>query len=161
MRRFVPLFLLVLILALVGTVFAEDYTGYILCKPDDYVNVRMNPSSDSIVVGRFDCGDSFETDGKTKKDKKGKTWLHVINAHLEVGEAWVCSAYVQESPIIIETAMVTVVSKGRTAIRRIPNGKVNKWVHNCDDLKIFARSSEWALTSRGYISMECVEVWHD
>ena len=161
MSRKVKRFVWILILCLSVSCIAYADTAYVFCRPDDFVNIRYAPTTNSDDIGRFECGDSFETDGVKKKDKKNRTWLHIINAGLEVDDAWICASYVQYSPIIIETAYATVVAKGRTAIRKSPNGKLNKWVENGDDLKIVARSDEWALTERGCVSMDCIEVWYE
>ena len=158
MRKYIILLLIAFIL--IPTIACGEEM-FVICKPDDYVNVRMSPYSNSAVVGRFECGDSFETDGKTKTDKKGRKWLHIINASLESSEAWICNSYVQSTQVTVERAKATVVAKGRTAVRKAPNGKVRKWVKNGSILKVLAYSDEWALTTNGYISLSCIEVWYE
>ena len=159
MKRIVPILIIVLVVISSVSAFADEC--YILCNPSDYINIRMTPSSNGVVVGRFDCGDSFETDWKTRKDKKGKTWVHVINMHLESTDAWVCKNFVQETPVVIGTDYITVDKNGRTAVRKYPNGKVRKWVENGDELRMLARSDEWAFTTYGYIRLDCVEGYHE
>ena len=151
------LIVLLLLMFLLPTAFADEC--YVLCKPSAYVNARISPSAKSEAIGRFDCGDSIETDWVTKKDKNGNRWVHVIGT-LE-SDAWISESFIQDSPVIIENAKATVVANGRTAVRDKPNGKRNKWVNNGSDITIFAYSNEWAITKNGYISMECIEVWHE
>ena len=158
MRRFLAILLAVLIVLMS---FATAENLYVLCNPKDYVNVRMTPSTNGIVVGRFDCGDEFETDGEVKRDKKGRLWVHVVNAHLESTDAWLMKFYAQETPITIETATATIVSNARTAVRVNPNGRRRKWAKNGDDFKVLAYSEEWVLTTAGYIAYDCVEVWYE
>ena len=144
----------IMVIMLFCTAYADNV--YILCRPDDYVNIRMFPSTNSEAIGQLDCGDSIETDGVTRKDKKGRTWVHVCGLE---GGGWVCSRYVQETPVNIVSYDGYVSANGRTAVRRSPNGKVVKWLHNGDDVCIIAMSDEWALTKSGYIKKELLDVY--
>lgn len=131
----------------------------ILCKPTDSVNARISPSTKSHVEGRYECGDEIETDGVVKTDKQGRKWIHVIDAPFESGEVWVCSMYVQDSPVTVEKCHAYVCANGRTALRRSPNGKRTKWLSNGTSLTVLAYSDEWALTTIGYVSMSCIEFY--
>ena len=142
------------LLILVSTAYAD--TMYVLCKPGDYVNARMTPSTKGQVMGRLECGDEVETDRVTKKDKKGRTWVQIYG--FEAGTAWVCAMYLQETPIEKEKCYGYVVAYGRTALRRSPNGKRIKWLNNGDELDILAMSEEWVLTTMGYVRREYLDI---
>lgn len=157
MRRFVPRFLtLVLTLVIVCASACAD-TVYALCRPGDIVHVREYPSSRSTECGRLDCGDAVETDWKTRKDKHGGKWLHVIGFE---GDAWVSARYLSSSPVIIADGdcYAYVCANGRTALRRAPNGKRTKWLKTGTELRVLAYTDEWVLTTRGYVKADCVEV---
>ena len=160
MKRIVPV--LVAVVMLIGSAFAETGSQqmYVLCRPDDYVNARYSPSTKSDVMGRLCCGETVSTDGETKIDKQGRKWIKIYG--FESGEAWVCAMYLQHTPITVEQCTGYVVAKGRTALRRSPNGKRIKWLENGDEISILAMSDEWALTTRGYVKRECLDVnYHD
>lgn len=162
MKKLVPLFLIVLIVLTTCVTMADELiTMYVLCKPNDYVNARYLPSRDSEVAGRLDCGDDVMTDGETKRDKQGRKWTHIVYPAFEVGDSWICSMYLQKTPITIEQCIGYVISKGRTALRRSPNGKRTKWLRNGDEVKILAMSEEWALTTRGYVKREFLDVCYE
>ena len=150
--RFVPI--LIALLIFVSSAIAD--TMYAFCRPGDYVKVREMPSSKSRTVGQLDCGDPVETDGETRRDKQGRKWTLVYG--FESGEAWVCSMYLQNSPIEQERCTCHIVSNGRTAMRRSPGGKVVKWYGNGAEFTVLAMSSEWVLTKAGYIDRNCVDV---
>ncbi len=125
MRRFVPtLIALILIVSCCACSeeLEEQYIRmYVLCRPSDYVNVRVFPSTDSNGIGMLECGDEVVTDGETKIDKKGRTWVKIFG--FESCEAWVCSMYLQDSKITKEKCCGYVVARGKTALRRSPGGK--------------------------------------
>ena len=156
MKKFVPILLVLLIL--LGTANADGIRMYVLCKPGDYVNVRENPSTKSAVAGYLECGYEVETDGKTKKDNQGREWTHLTEPMLECSDVWVCSMYLQDTKVTIQELTGKIHSKGRTAVRRSPGGKIIKWLRNGDDVSILAMSGEWALTTRGYVRSEYIEV---
>ena len=87
-------------------------------------------------------------------------WLakHSVIYGFESGEAWVCAMYLQDTPVQVESCNGYVVSRGRTALRRSPNGKRIKWLNNGDELDILAMSEEWVLTTRGYVRREYLDV---
>ena len=152
--------LAVLILMVVGLCYyagAEDEVKYILCNPrmDNHVAIRLSPKKSSEEIGRLDCGDSFWTDGKTRNG-----YLHVFGM-TEYGEGWVHKGYVVDDKPIIERCMATVTAKGRVKARRYIGGKRNCWLDVCDDVRVYARSEEWAVTSRGYVMTKYLEVWYE
>ena len=153
MRKLITTILILIMIA--STAVGET----IFCKPNDTVNVRARATTRSSVEGFLECGDEIETDGKTAKDKQGRTWVHIVNTHLEIGDAWVCGMYVSDSPVTIENTYAYVSAKGRTALRRSPNGERIKWLKNGEELEIIAYSEEWALTTRGYVSLDCIDFY--
>ena len=155
MKRIVQI--VIVCILLVGIAFADSI--YVLCSPEDMLNVRVNPSIRSEAIGGLYCGDSVETDGKIRKDKWGNKWIHIINIPCEVDEAWISTTYIQDTPVVVNEAIAVVTARGRrTAIRRSPNGKVIKWAKRGDELVVVAYSQEWVLTTKGYIKADCVEI---
>ena len=148
MRRFI----LILIALVLSTTMASAETVYVLCNPSDCVNVREKPTTHSAVVGRMQCGYSFETDGVTKKTN-GRTWVHMVDASLEVSEAWISSEFVSAEKVEYGRESAYVEAKGRVAVRVSPNGKRKGWLRPGDDVTVIAYGDEWALTTIGYVAM--------
>lgn len=139
------------ILLLLGTATAESSKVWVLCQPDSYVNIRARPSSGSQKEGYAICGDSFETDGKTRSG-----YTHVF-ASVEAGEGWISNGFiVWDEPEEVNTEM-TISSKGRVALRRSIGGNRRKWGHNDDKLKVYWVSDEWSVTDQGFIKTEFLE----
>lgn len=125
---------------------ADEYvTAYVMCQPDDYVNVRANPSTKSESYGRYISGDSFKTDGK-----KSKGFVHAIVA-LESNEGWIYAGYVVYDEPVYVNAEYKVASNGRVAARRYIGGPRRCWVKKGTTVKVSYMSSEWSLTNKGFI----------
>ena len=146
------------ILWLIGTVGVsgakaeEAYRAYVICQPGDYVNARINPSTRSNSIGRYESGDSFWTDGK-----KRNGFLHVVNATLESSEAWIYAGYVcYETPQYINQK-ATVVSNGRLAARKTIDGKVRCWLKNGNEVTVYWMTDDWCVTNRGFIRTQYLE----
>ena len=154
MKKVVIILALMSLVIFVGNATAERM--YVLCRPHDYVNVRSLPSTKGASVGFLDCGDWVETDGYAKKDNKGRTWIQVYGFE---GEAWIIAMYLQDSPVVIEKCTGFVASNSRIALRRSPNGKRIKWLKHGTEVTILAMSEEWALTTRGYVRREYLDVY--
>ncbi len=138
---------------------AEDVsiTCWALCKPGDRVNLRMKPDKDSREVGWLECGDSFQTDGTNRNG-----WIRVLDAG--ECECWIYSGYVvTEEPEVVGENYVCV-SRNRVACRRWVDGpqiRINgrlSWLKNGSCVSVFYIAGEWAVTSRGYIKAEWLEV---
>ena len=134
---------------------AEENQCWALCKPRDHVNLREEPRKDSKSVGWLECGDSFYTDGIIKNG-----WLHV----LDVGECdcWIYAGYVSfEAPVYVDEQYVCVAKKW-VACRRWVNGPQIKgrrgWLHNGTNVNVHYIAGDWAVTDRGYIRSEWLEV---
>jgi hypothetical protein len=131
-------------------------TCYAICKPGSHVNIHMTPSEDGVETGYLECGDSFQTDAN---DKDG--WIPCYGA----GEGgWVYVGYVSTEPVREVGEQYVCVAKKQVACRRWCNGpqiKVNnrkQWLKNGQNVDVFCIGGEWAVTSKGYIRAEWLEV---
>ena len=138
---------------------AEEVTTtcWALCQPGDHVNLRIDPKKDSASVGWLECGDSFQTDGESING-----WLRVLDAG--ECECWIYSGYViEEQPEKIGENYVCV-ARDRVACRRWVDGpqiRINghlSWLKNGSTVSVFYIAGDWAVTSRGYIRAEWLEV---
>ena len=159
--------LFVLIAAILGTVVfsfaygriiarAEEQliTCWVMCKPGDYVNLRRGPDKSSMVIGRLDACDSFQTDAVSKNG-----FIRVVGM-TEALEAWVyCGYVVTEEPEPLFCNCYNS-SYGRVACRRWISGpKVDgsSWLAPMSEVSVFYQADGWACTSRGYIRYEYLE----
>ena len=137
-----------------NSVKAEDkaYDVWIFCNPETVVNVREKPSSSSSLVGRMECGMSVLTDGMTKKDNRGRTWLHLLDP-LEVDESWICMDYISDIEVTVAEFNCVVTANGRVAARVKPDGKRKRWLSPGQEVTVLAYNGGWALTNKGYVDM--------
>jgi len=159
-KSIVFVILCVVIFAVVFNACTESYpndemvTVWVMCKPGDYINARRTPSTKAMEVGRLDPGDSFLTDGVSSN---GFIRAYGIG---EYGEAWVYCGYVSiyEPKPVFET--YACVAPTRVACRRWMNGPrtQNPWLMNNSLVQVFYMTEEWAVTSRGFIKSEWLEV---
>lgn len=164
--RAILIFLLMAIVAagigwLIGSAVnagAEDRlaTCWIMCKPGAQVNVRRKPTTNSRAEGYLETGDEIRTDGMSKDG-----WIHVYGIG-EAGEGWVyCGYVVTEKPQVIGQRYVCVATN-RLACRKWMGGPQIDgragWLKNGDHADVFYMADGWAVTSRGYIRSEWLEV---
>lgn len=151
------IFILLAIIFLAVGIAKADETRFILCdpKPTNHVAVRRSPRKGAEETGRLFCGDEILTDGKTKNG-----YLHILGM-TEYGEGWVHTGYVVDDQPVIEICNATVAANGRVMSWRYIGNKKNGWLDVCTEVKVFARSDEWAVTSKGYIRMKYLEVWQE
>ena len=156
MHRAAIVVIILLLLAVCYIAGAEEETRFILCdpKPTNRVAVRRSPRKGAEETGWLECGDSILTDGKTKNG-----YLHILGI-TEYGEGWVHHGYVVNDKPIIERCNATVIGNGMVKARQNVGGKRISWLDICTDAKVYARSDEWSVTSRGYISTKFLEVWY-
>ena len=156
MHRVTLAVIFLLLVCMVYIAGAEESTKFILCNPkvDNHVSIRRSPRKGSEETGQLYCGDSFITDGKIKNG-----YLHILGM-TEYGEGWVHLGYVVEDKPVIEKCKASIAASGRVMSWRMINGKKNRWLNVGDEVKVFARSEEWAVTSRGYIRTKYLEVWY-
>ena len=140
-----------------GQAADQTFTCWTLCQPGDHVNLRMEPKKDSKSVGFLECGDSFETDGENRNG-----WFRVLNR----GECECfiyCGYVVTDEPKPIGENYVCV-AKNRVACRRWVDGPQiedngrPRWLLNGSNVSVFYIAEGWAVTSRGYIQSEWLEV---
>ena len=129
---------------------------WVMCKPGTQVNVRRTPEKKGQVVGYMEVGDDFRTTGESKN---GFIRAEGIG---EYGEAWIyCGYVVTEEPERIGERYVCT-SNGRVACRRWMNGPQvsgRPWITNGSSVDVFYMADGWAVTSRGYIRAEWLEVY--
>lgn len=145
--------LLMMVVFLVGSAVAEE-TYYVLCKPDSFVYVREFPKKNSEEIGFLYYGDSVEVDGK----KRNGYW-HVVGVNTESGDGWVRKLYLDDDePIQMTPQKYLVVSKGRLATRNGVKGKRQGWLKPGSEIKVYGMNDEWAVTNKGYVKAEYLEV---
>lgn len=137
----------------ISTAEAEEtqMSCWVMCQPEDHVNIRKGPGKNREIVGWSVSGMRFETDGKEKAG-----WIHLIGVG-EYGEGWICKGYVVfREPEEIDREM-TIRSKGRVACRRSINGKRRCWIRNGERVTVYRMTGEWAVTSQGFIQSRYLE----
>ena len=158
-EKIAAFFLLVIVLLLIGAIIgsychSEEQlaTCWIMCKPGSTVTIREKPDKESAVHGRLDCGDSFQTDGEMKDG-----WISCC-----AGEGgWVYLGYVvTEKPQKIGERYVCVAIKQAACRRWMAGPQIEKrpWIRNGEFCEVFCMADGWAVTSRGYIRSEWLEV---
>lgn len=148
----IVLLILVLLAVAVGSLAESDlYDAWVLCQPNDYINVRMNASRKSQIVGYADAGDPIQVDGTVKN---GYVLCYGIG---DMGSGWIHSGYVVYDEPERVTCTATVVSRGKLAARKYIKGKVRKWLHNLDELRVFWISTDWTVTNEGFVRTEFLE----
>ena len=129
------------------TVYA---TGYILCK--DYLLIREWASRKAPEIGQLDPGDSIEIDGKTKDG-----FAHIVSPM----DGWVWAGNIVFSPVEEIGRSAYVTAKKRLAARRWVDGpqvEGRPWLISGSEVTVYWMSDEWAVTSRGYLRSEWLEV---
>ena len=131
----------------------ETYDGYVICQPDDYINVRTRASRKSSVLARLDAGDVVHLDGKEKN-----SFLHCVDLSAEMTEGWIHKGYIVYDEPIRMNCLATVVSKGRLAARKYVDGKRIRWLKPMSTLRVYYLSDYWAVTNKGFIKTEFLEL---
>jgi len=138
-----------------ASAYGDEYyeEAYVLCVPNDVVNVRRKPSRSSEVIGRFETGEKIWLDGKRKSG-----YLHCVNVSLEEDSGWIHSGYVvYDRPEYVGQNAV-IVSKGRLAARKYVGGKRTRWLQPLASVKVWYWSNEWAVTNCGYVKTDYLEL---
>ena len=157
-KDFIRVALMALVLAVIVNFFISAYVHafademYVMCESDSFVNARNTPGKGGEIVGRYECGDVVQTDGRAKNG-----YLHVIDCSFEQSEAWVKAWYLSESephPV----SMTTVVKRDRTIARNGIGGNPVKRLKAGTAVKILVYTPDWCLTDRGYIRTEFLGV---
>ena len=132
-----------------------DYQAlYVMCKPKSFVNVRPFPKKKGEPVGRIECGEEVLTLG----EKRGK-YIKIYSPTFDSADCWVHRGYLtEEKPEVFEYGKTFVIrAKGRVAVRRYIRGARRVWIRPGKMVMVYAMTSEWVLTNRGYIQREFVE----
>ena len=147
-RKLITLISLLFLLVLTISAYSDEY--YILCSTKTEINVRFAAKRASEKMGYLQCGDKVDFDGKKKNG-----FAFCTDLNTESGEGWVYAGYlVPDKPIKCDGSLVTVTANGRVACRQYVNGKRQGWVYDGQTVKVYAYSSEWASTNKGFIKTE-------
>ena len=158
MKRIAALLLAIVMAMMYAAGLAEkepEYqTLYVMCKPKSFVYVRPFPKKSEETAGRVECGDEVLTLG----EKRGK-YIKIYSPSFDSAECWVHRGYLtEEKPEIYEDGKQFVIhAKGRVAVRRYIRGSRRVWIQPGKTVTVYAMTSEWVLTNRGYIQREFVE----
>lgn len=164
--RWILFFLLMVIIAagigwLIGSATqaaAEDrlVNCWVMCKPGSQVNVRREAAAGSIIEGYLEAGDSFLTDGESRNG-----WIRCYGIG-ENGGGWVyCGYVVTEEPQQIFEQYVCVAVKRLACRKWIGGPQVDGragWLKNLENVQVFYMADGWAVTNRGYVKAEWLEV---
>ena len=151
MRKIVAVFIVFACLSTILPACGSEDVYFIICHPESYVCVRNSPKKGNNEAGRFDCGDYVRSDGVKKNG-----YLHITEA-ME-GDGWVYAGNVVQDQPVIEKQKMRVNSNSNVICRRSVGGKKVGILTNGDVVTVYARSEEWAVTDKGYIMTEFLEV---
>lgn len=128
-------------------------TCWAMCKPGSKVTVRREPSKKAAEAGYLECGDSFQTDSVSVDG-----WIRCYG----VGEnGWIFNGYVVTEPVQTVGQRFVCVANKQVACRKWmagPQIEDRPWMKNGQTCEVFVMSDGWAVTSRGYIKSEWLEV---
>ena len=125
-------------------------TAWAMCR--SYINIRMWASKDATAVGFLDPCDPVEVDGTTRDG-----FAHIVSPV----DGWVHAGYLDFSKPEEIGERFVVTARSRVAARRWINGpKVSQkpWLICGSEVTVYYMSEEWALTNRGYVRAEWLEV---
>ena len=112
----------------------------------------LRPSRKATEVGQLDPGDEVEIDGRTKDG-----FAHIVSPI----DGWVWAGNIVFSkPEKVERSAFVTANK-RLAARRWGDGpQVDEkpWLICGSEVTVYWMSDEWAVTSRGYLKSEFLEV---
>ena len=128
-------------------------TCWIMCKPGSRVEIRERPDKGSGSMGYLECGDSFQTTGESEDG-----WIVCCG----VGEGgWVyCGYVVTEKPEKIGERYVCAANKQAACRKWMGGPQIEEapWIKNGQFCQVFCMADGWAVTNRGYIKSEWLEV---
>lgn len=133
---------------------ADDVVAemYVLCRPDDTVNIRHKPTTHSERCGWLMCGDRVDV-SDSMTDRYGVKWYRVEDV-TEYGYGWVSGGYLADSPVEIVEQEMVIISNGRTAIRKGINGSRAAWGKPGQVVQVLAMADDWTRITSGYIRTE-------
>lgn len=128
-------------------------TCWVMCKPGSRVSVRWSPSKSAPESGYAECGDGFLTDGESQDG-----WIRCY----DIGEGgWIYSGYVStQKPEKVGERYVCVANKQVACRKWIAGPQIDEkpWLKNGQFCQVFVTDGDWAVTNRGYIKMDYLEV---
>lgn len=128
-------------------------TKYVLCQPNDYINIRAKASRKSKEEGYLMAGDAVEVSNRSRNG-----YAYSPSLHNELGEGWIFEGYlVNDQPINIGGCYYRINSNGRVAARKCIGGKRRCWLYNGDRVKVWYMTDEWCVTSKGFIMTKYLE----
>lgn len=130
-------------------------TCWIMCKPGSRVEIRATPNKGGISEGWLECGDSFETDSETKNG-----WIRCYGVG-DAGEGWIYLGYVTTNkPEAVGERYVCVANIQAACRRWMAGPQIERapWIRNGEYCQVLVTDGEWAVTNRGYIKCEWLEV---
>ena len=139
-------FLLALWLALCVAVGAACESVYVLGQPYSFVYVRETPKRGGRVCGYLDLGMELQAEGTVRNG-----FLRLEDGYFESAEAWVNLWFISRTPVVVETVEGWIESTWRVACRRSVNGTRRKWLADGQEVVIYARGDDWAVTDQGFI----------
>ena len=151
MRNIISILVILACLSTILPACGSEDVYFIICNPQSYVCVRNTPKKGGKEAGRFDCGDYVRSDGVKKNG-----YLHITEA-ME-GDGWIYAGNVVDDPPVIEKQKMRVNSNSNVICRRSVYGRKVGILTNGDVVTVYARSEEWAVTDKGYIMTEFLEV---
>lgn len=148
------IFAIILILATIFSfALAEEVEAYVLCMPNDRVNIRMGSSRTAYAIGWCEAGDLVYTDGKSKNG-----FAHCVGLGVEAGEGWIHKGYLVDQKPEYVNCTATITSKSRLAARKNVNGKRTRWLKSGAELKVYYWTDTWSLTNCGYVQSKFLEL---
>lgn len=154
MKRLLTFIVFITLVTAILTVFADEVEYYIICDPKSHVCVRRSPKRSGEESGRLEFGDKVWADGKKKNG-----FLHCVGINNEWGEGWVYKGNLVEDQPVTFGGKATIVGNGKVFCRRCVNGAKQGALKTGTEVKVLAYSDEWAVTSKGYIKTEYLEMW--
>lgn len=151
MKKIVSLMLVFACLSAISAGCANEVEYYVICNPKSYVCVRNEPKKGSDEAGRFDCGDYVISDGIEKNG-----YMHIPGGFESDG--WIYKGNLVADRPVIEKQTMRINSNWKVICRRCVAGKKIRTLSNGDTVTVYAQSAEWAVTDKGYIRTEFLEV---
>lgn len=151
MKRIIALMLFIACLAAIPAGYADEVEYYVICNPKSYVCVRNEPKKKAAKSGQFDCGDYVISDGTEKNG-----YLHILGGF--EGDGWIYKGNLVADQPVIEKQTMRVNSNWSVICRKSVSGKKVGMLSNGDTVTVYAHSAEWAVTDKGYIRTDFLEV---
>lgn len=145
---FLGVVITIMVVLFTSPAYAEDeltYPCWVICQPDDYVNIRAGANRHAEVTGWAVSGMQFRTDWREKNG-----FIHLVGV-TEYGDGWISEGYVVfTDPQVVNRDMV-ITGGGRVAARKTIECARRKWLKPGETVTVYRISDEWAVTSAGFV----------